>query len=163
VRAEGGFQMRRIVITVLLALLLVSDQQASAENVRVITLSCDGTITDKTNRPAPLVDHQPKPVEKMGVVVNLDEQTVSFQGYIARIIIADAANVNFGGEQVDGPLAQLDRSTGHRQNITGVLDRVTGHMLATTTLNPTKQPYDPNAVVVSDEYDVVCKATNRVF
>jgi len=80
----------------------------------------------------------------MGVVVNLDEQTVSFQGNIARIIIVDAAHIDFGGEQVEGPLAQLERSTGHRQNITSMIDRLTGHMHASSA----------NTIVVS---------TNRVF
>ena len=48
-------------------------------------------------------------------------------------------------------------------DVRGVLDRVTGHMRATTTLYPTKQPYDPNTIVVSDEYDVVCKAAKLAF
>jgi hypothetical protein len=75
----------------------------------------------------------------------------------------DGTYIDFGGEQGEGPLAQLDRSTGHRQNITSIIDRVTGHMHVTTTLLPMQQSYDANTIVVSDEYDGLCKATNRVF
>jgi hypothetical protein len=38
----------------------------------------------------------------MGVVVNFDERTVSFLGYVARINEVDAANVSFGGKQIGG-------------------------------------------------------------
>jgi len=148
-------------ITIIAAALLAFAQCALAAEPRVITLSCNGTITDKTtNTPLP-ADHQPKPVE-MGVVVNLDEQTVSFEGYVVPINSVDAAIITFGGEQV-GPIAQLARSQGYRQVIRGSLDRVTGHMDANTNQYPTKQPYDPNTIVVSDQFDVVCKAAKPVF
>ena len=65
----------------LLALLLMAGQQARAADPAVITLSCNGKITDS----------EPKPVEKMGVVANLKERTVSFMGFIAPISTVDAA------------------------------------------------------------------------
>ena len=133
--------------------LAVAVVAAAAAEPTVITLSCDGTITDKTTTPL-----QPKPIERMDVVVDLDEQTVSFHAYIAPINDVDAASISFGGEQID-LVAQLAlEAKVITTDIRGVLDRVTGHLLATTTLYPTKQPYDPNTIVVSDEYDVDCKA-----
>src|SRR5262249_32893467 len=122
----------------------------------VITLSCDGTITDKTTIPLQL-----KPIERMDVVVDLDEQTVSFQAYIAPINDVDPASISFGGEQI--ALVLAPEATVITTNIRAVLDGVTGHMLATTTLYPTKQPYDLNTVIVSDDFDVVCKAAKPVF
>ncbi len=62
------------------ALLLMVAQYARAAEPKVITLSCDGTITDTSSRP---LDPQPKPIEKMGVVPNLTEGTVSFMGWTA--------------------------------------------------------------------------------
>ncbi len=80
--------MRWTVTAAVIALLLTAEQPAVAEP-EVITLSCDGTVTQDTNKP--------KPVQKLGVVVNLDKRTVSFGGYVAPIKAADAANVFFGG------------------------------------------------------------------
>ena len=88
---------------------------------------------------------------------------MSFQAYIAPINDVDAASISFGGEQID-LVAQLAlEAKVITTDVRGVLDRVTGHMRATTTLYPTKQPYDPNTIVVSDEYDVVCKAAKPAF
>ena len=41
------------------------------------------------NKPA-----EPERMQKMGVVVNLNERTVSFLGYVARINEVDTANIN---------------------------------------------------------------------
>ena len=68
---------------------------------------------------------------------------MSFQAYIAPINDVDAASISFGGEQIDlVPQLALEAKV-ITTDIRGVLDRVTGHLLATTTLYPTKQPYDP--------------------
>jgi hypothetical protein len=140
--------MHRIAATSLLAFLIAG--QTCAAEPTVTLLWCDGTLTGRIDRTTP------EPMEKMGVVVNLKEQTVSFLGYVARITDVDPANINFGGPQIGGP------KHGYSISIAGNVDRVTGHMdAATTTSDPTKRPYDPNAVTF--HYDVLCKVTNRVF
>jgi hypothetical protein len=154
--------MLRTVTAVLFALLLMAQQQAAAENdPKIVTLSCDGTITDTSSTPIP-TDRDPKPIEKMGVVVNLNERTVSFIGFIAPISTVDAAAINFNGELI-GPVAQIGNKEGYTTRIDGILDRVTGHMAADTMTYTTKKLSDPNSIVIRGHYDVLCKATNRVF
>jgi hypothetical protein len=149
--------------TVLLALLLMTQQQAAAENdPKIVTLSCDGTVTDKTSSaPIPTdINHDPKPIEKMGVVVNLNERTVSFQGWTVPISIADAATINFNGEEI-GAVGQIAAKQGLTHRIDGILDRVTGHMAADTMTYETKKLSDPNSSIVRAHYDVLCKATTQ--
>ena len=67
--------MRCTVTAFLLALLLMTEQEARAEP-KVITLSCDRTVTDTTTTSLS-IDRQPQPIEKMGVVANLNERTVT--------------------------------------------------------------------------------------
>jgi hypothetical protein len=134
-------------------------QRALAEAApAVITLSCDGTIADTTSPPTIPTDRQPKSVEKMGVVANLNERAVSFMGFVAPIVSVDAANISFNGEQV-GPKAAPE----YTQRIDGYLDRVTGHMVADTTTYETKKLSDPNAILTREHFDVLCKATTRIF
>ena len=146
--------MPRIAAATILALLLVVGRHAHAADPKVITLSCDGTFSTRSGR---VDDAKPEPMQKVGVVVNLDDRTVSFLGYVARIADIDAAYINFGGSQIGG-----NNNNGYSIGITGNLDRITGHMIATTTTSdPTQRPHDPN--MVTAHYDVLCKATNRVF
>jgi hypothetical protein len=80
------------------------------------------------------------------VVVNLDEQTVFFLGYIVPIETVDEASINFGARQT------VDY--GFMIVITGHIDRAGGRMDVTTvTLDPTK-PNDPTIAAL--RYDVVC-------
>ena len=75
--------MRLIIKSATLALLpLVSMSHVRGDEPKVITLSCEGTVsaTYGANKPGP-----PQPLQKTAVVVNLDEQTVSFLGYVAPI------------------------------------------------------------------------------
>ncbi len=153
--------MRWITTAALLALLSMAGQYARAADPTVITLSCDGTVADTSSTSLP-IDREPKPIEKMGVVANLNERTLSFQGYIAPIQIVDAAAISFDGEVV-GPLAQIASKAGYTQRIDGILDRVTGHMTADTMTSQTKTLAAPNSVITRDHYDMLCKATNRVF
>src|SRR5215469_13731457 len=89
---RGGGKRRSPVQTALALVPLVLGGLAAADNEpKVVTLSCDGTLTDTTRTPFPL-DHQPKPIEQMGVVANLNMRTVSFMGYVAPIINVDAAS-----------------------------------------------------------------------
>jgi len=88
-------------------------------------------------------------LQKTGLVVNLDEQTVFFLGYVVPIDEVDEASLNFGGRQLG--------DYGFSIAIRGHIDRVTGRMDVTTVLSdPTKQP-DPNTATI--HYDVVCRAT----
>jgi hypothetical protein len=125
-----------------------------AADPKIITLSCDGTVTDTRS---PTDRQPPKPIEKMGVVVNLNERTVTFQGFVAPIASVDAARINFNGKQIE--------KTGYyTQRIDGTLDRVTGHMIADAMTLPTTDTRDRDHFDdTQDHYDVLCKATNRVF
>jgi hypothetical protein len=141
--------MSRIIKNTALALLVLvlgGHARAAENQPKVITLSCDGTLTPTYGANKPEV---PQPLQKAGVVVNLDEQTVFFFGYVVPIDNVDEASINFGGRQiVDYGLSVVIR---------GKIDRVTGRMDATTVLSdPTKQP-DPNTATI--HYDVICKAT----
>ena len=143
--------MRHLVKTAALALLLLvlGNHAQAAENGRaVITLSCDGTPrTYGANKPA-----DPEPLQKTGAVVNLDEQTVFFLGYVVPIESVDEASINFGARQM--------ADYGFIIGITGHIDRASGRMDVTTvTLDPTK-PNDPNIAAL--RYDVIC-ATSNVF
>ena len=66
--------MRCTLTAFLLALLLMAEQEARAEP-KVITLSCD-TVTDITTSSLS-IDRQSQPIEKMAVVANLNERTVT--------------------------------------------------------------------------------------
>ena len=139
--------MRRIIKSTVLALLpLVLIGHARADEPKVITLSCEGTLTPSYG--ANKLE-APQLLQKTGVVINLDEQTVFFLGYVIPIYDVDEASINFGGRQAV--------EYGFSIAIRGNIDRITGRMDATTALSdPTKQP-DPNTATV--HYDVVCKAT----
>ena len=152
-RREPATAMRQIIKIAALALLplVLGGQARAAENEgRVITLSCDGTLTRTygANKPA-----DPEPLQKIGVVVNLDEQTVFFLGYVVPIESVDEASINFGARQI------VDY--GFSIGITGILDRLTGRMDVTTVTSDPTNPNDPNTATL--HYDVVCKATNSVF
>jgi hypothetical protein len=126
----------------LLPLLLVGHARAAEIEGKVITLSCEGTLTRTygANQPA-----APSPLQKTGAVVNLDEQTVFFLGYIVPIESVDETNINFGAKQI------VDY--GFIIGITGHIDRASGRMAVTTaTLDPTK-PNDPNIATL--RYDVI--------
>jgi hypothetical protein len=144
--------MRHLIKTAALALLplvLGGHAQAAENEGKLITLSCDGTLTRAygANKPA-----DPEPLQKTGAVVNLDEQTVFFLGYVVPIESVDEASINFGARQI------VDY--GFIVGITGHIERASGRMDVTTvTLDPTK-PNDPDIAAL--RYDVVC-ATNNAF
>jgi len=152
IAAKIGWAMRHLIKTAALALLplvLGGHAQAGENGRAVITLSCDGTLTRTygANKPA-----DPEPLQKTGAVVNLDEQTVFFLGYVVPIESVDEASINFGARQM------VDY--GFIIGITGHIDRASGRMGVTTvTLDPTK-PDDPNIAAL--RYEVIC-ASNSVF
>jgi hypothetical protein len=127
-----------------------------AAEPKVVTLSCDGTLTRRmwsNGQPAQWM--KPERVKKVGAVVNLDERTVSFLGYVASIGDVDAANLNFGGKQIGESPAK-----GSDTHIGGEIDRVTGYMDVTTTNSIHDKTGDH---AVESHYEMVCKATDRVF
>jgi hypothetical protein len=88
----------------------------------------------------------------MGAVLNLDEQTVFFLGFVVPIVSVDEASIKFGARQT------VDY--GFSVGITGHIDRVSGRTaVMTTTLDPTK-PDDPNIAAL--RYDLIC-ASNSAF
>ena len=138
----------QISATLLLALLLAGPQ-ARAADLEVITLSCDGVLTDtyfgRLDKP------DPEPIQKMGVVVNLDERWAS--------LLASPMSMRPISTLADRKSAAPTTGTASTSR---AIDRLTGHMNPTTsTANPTKKSHDPNGVM--SHYDVLCKAANRVF
>jgi hypothetical protein len=109
---------------------------AQAAEPTIITLSCDGKLTD-----AKVSDE--KPINKMGIVVNLAERTVSFSGYVVGIEKVDAANISFGGQY---------RYSGVDISVHGDIDRVTGAASIMTYTTAT-----------ASNYDLLCKPANRMF
>ncbi len=133
----------------LLPLMFLGDTRAAEKEGKAITLSCEGTLTRTygANKAA-----APERLQRTGAVVNLDEQTVFFLGYVVPIESADEASISFGARQT------VDY--GFSIAITGHIDRASGGMAVTTeTLDPTK-PDDPNIATL--RYDLIC-ARNTAF
>ena len=129
-----------------LLLLLLARSNAQAAETTVITLSCDGTITDARAR-----DAKPEPVNKMGLILNLVEQTVSgFAGIVANIDKVDGADILFSGE--GNLLAPAGRGSKGSITVIGDIDRVTGAVSARTLTTATTY-----------SYDLLCKPANRLF
>jgi hypothetical protein len=125
--------MMSLKITAVSLLSLIIVGQALATEPTVITLSCDGTVKTNVGKNA----GQREAINKVGLVVDLAEHTVSFEGYVANIENVDGTYVFFGGEPSDPT--------------TGDIDRATGLMSATTV----------NGNVITS-YELFCKPANRV-
>ena len=142
--------MRHLIKTAALALLslvLGGHAQAAENEPKVITLSCDGTLT------ATYGANKPKNMEasqKISVVVNLDDQTVFFLGHVVPIYDVDQASIDFGGKQ------KVDY--GFSIKIRSHIDRASGRMEVTTVTSDPTKPDDPDIATV--RYDMLCKATN---
>ena len=143
-----GSAMRHLIAALtLLALVLVGRVRAIENDGKVITLSCEGTLTRTYGADKPA---DPEPLRKTGMVVNLDEQTVFFLGYTVPIESVDEASINFGTRQ--------NVDYGFSMGIAGHIDRATGRMDVTTmTLDPTR-PNDPDIATL--RYEVVCAANS---
>jgi hypothetical protein len=86
------------------------------------------TPTYGANKPA-----MPQSAQKSTVIVNLDDQTIFFLGYVTPIEGVDGASIRFGGRQI------VDY--GFNMAISGNIDRATGRMDATLVLSdPTQLP-----------------------
>ncbi len=142
--------MRHLIKTAAFALLplALGGHARTAENEpKVITLSCDGTLT-RTSDANKLMDMEAW--QQTSVVVNLDDRAVFFLGYVVPISDVDQVSIDFGGRQI------VDY--GFSISIRGHIDRASGLMDVTTvTLDPTK-PNDPNIATL--RYDLLCRAAN---
>ena len=99
--------MTRMLIVLCTLLTVISLSSAQDEEPTVITLSCDGTTKVYVKR-----EESINPVTKMGVVVNLAERTVLFDGRVARIDHIAARTIFFGGESVKDTTGYIDGKTG---------------------------------------------------
>jgi hypothetical protein len=115
---------------------------ALAAEPTVITLSCDGTVRTEVGKD---IKGPREAINKVGVVVNLAERTVSFTGFVAQIDHADTAVIEFSGNDPK-------TKKGFNSNTSGYIDRVTGAMNATTFEETTRM-----------NYDLLCKPASRVF
>jgi len=124
--------MTRLLMVLCTSLLtMIGFSLAQAEEPMAITLSCDGTTKAYLKS-----EESINPVTKMGVVVNLAERTVSFDGHVAHIDHVNAAVIYFGGDSV--------------KDTTGYIDGKTGAMMAT---NMEGHEY----------YELVCPAATGAF
>ncbi|HVZ53076.1 MAG TPA: hypothetical protein VG986_13985 [Pseudolabrys sp.] len=141
-------RMASIIVAALIAAMAVEHAQGNAL-ATVITLSCDGKITDARGSEA-----KPEPISKMGVVVNLTERTVAgFGGIVAHIDKADAVYVSFSGQgQLTAPGASGNSISVGDMSVMGDLDRVTGAVSATTMTKATTY-----------SYELFCKPTKSLF
>jgi hypothetical protein len=143
-KMHSGWQ-RIGIITSLVALLPMAGQHAAAETAAVINLSCDGTMqpTGTLGEPTGTLE----PVKKWGLIVNLTERTVLGFGVPAHIDVVDETHVEFRGRATD----LVTRS------VQGGIDRVTGGASAWVTIRSDEK------VISEEKYELVCKATNRLF
>ena len=132
----------RWIAAIVLALL---GQPVAAQTPTVITLSCDGTMQQDTAEPR-------ERVTKLGLVINLAEQTIVGFGIAAHIEILDASSIEFSGE---GPIVDRGAKIGTLFAM-GAIDRVTGIVSATTTLTSEK-------TVTATTYYLVCNVSDRQF
>jgi hypothetical protein len=128
----------------LLPLVLGGHARADKNEPKVIALSCDGMLTPTygANKLA-----MPQSAQKSTVIVNLDDQTVFFLGYVTPIEGVDGASIRFGGRQI------VDY--GFNVVISGNIDRATGRMDATLIMSDPMQPADANTAKI--HYDLVCR------
>src|SRR5215472_8768258 len=92
--------MRCITKTTQLALvpLVLGIHARTTENEpKEFTLSCDGTLTRTSDANKPM--HM-EVLQKISVVVNLNDQTVFFLGYVIPISDVDQVSIDFGGRQI---------------------------------------------------------------
>jgi hypothetical protein len=112
-------------------------------NAQVLYLSCDGTQTGVRG----YTSNKSERVTKLGVIVNLTENTVA--GLLttpADITQTSDAKLLFNG--IDGSWI-----------VTGEIDRVAGFVWATTMLHDIKT----GGVILANSYELVCNPTQRLF
>jgi hypothetical protein len=133
--AEARYLDRRMTSIVKIAMMtwltfVAADRYALGAEPTVITLSCDGKLTNTRVNNA-----KPQLINKMNLVVNFAERTVSFSGHSAGIDKADIAHISFSSEN---------------NAVHGEIDRVTGAAWATTASN-----------AATFAYKLLCKPTTQ--
>src|SRR6516162_2238174 len=96
-----------------LVCLLLAGADGQAADSTVVTLSCDGTITDQSAK------YDPRPIGPLRIVVDLAAKTVTFDGRLFSIDVVNADTVGFGSGRLAGI---IERTTGK----TDVQDGTTG-------------------------------------
>jgi hypothetical protein len=130
---------------------------AQAEQPATLTLGCKGTANSSLNPkfsgdPKSGEDPMTEPVS-MGIIINFTTRTVQGFGYPGLLDYpvtikgADDVKIVFGGQ-----------TSGLTNSIIGSLDRVTGEVLATSSVK------DPKGNTLSETtYTLQCKPTQRMF
>jgi hypothetical protein len=129
-------------MALLLSLLLFENRLHAGEPV-TLTLSCDGTLTNMMSSDN---DTKTETITKMGLLVNLAEDTVLGFNPPARVKKTDAASVDFAGEKGGS-------------SVDGTIDRITGSVIATTNTFSASA----KKLIASNSWDLHCKPTKRVF
>jgi hypothetical protein len=108
--------MLKIAATALLTLLLLPGHSLqAAEPAGVMNFSCSGTAEANDTR---------RPVKKIGLLINIDERTVTISGpsVVAHIDKVDDVNISFGVESTPpgnmGIMGSIDRVTGEAWYLT---------------------------------------------
>jgi hypothetical protein len=118
----GAGGLTNIIKITVMTFLMLAVAHAQAAEPTVITLSCDGKLTNTKVRNA-----KQESITKMDLVVNFAERTVSFSGHLAGIDNADVAHISFSGEN---------------NAVHGEINRVTGVMWATRDSNAATSVYN---------------------
>jgi hypothetical protein len=123
---------------------------ARAEEPTVVMLSCDGTMTDFVNSGDKLTGTPvaKQPIRALSIIVDLAAKTVTFDGRRLALDTADDALVGF--------------SSGHfpDDDVLGSIDRITGKTEVSETTVRGSERWSSERW---SYYDLVCKATTRVF
>lgn len=136
----------KITAMALLPLLPIAWHAAQGAETTVVTLSCDGTITN-----ARASEAKPEPINKMGLVVNLVERTVSgFADIVAHVDKIDTDDISFSS--TGNLVAPGRRGSIGSITVMGEIDGVTGAVSAKTFTTTTVSTYD-----------LLCKPANRLF
>ena len=120
----------------LLALVLLEYARAAENERQVMSLSCEGTLTRTYDANK---SSGREPLQTAGVVVNLDDQTVFFLGYVVPIESVDEASINFGARQIVdygfsiGIRGHIDRASG-RMDVTLLRSAMTSFARATNSV-----------------------------
>jgi hypothetical protein len=107
--------LRIAAMALLILLLLPRHSLQAAEPAGVMNLSCSGTAEANDTR---------RPVKKIGLIINIDERTVTISGLsvVARIDKIDDVNISFGvgsAAPADiGIMGGIDRTTGEAWYLT---------------------------------------------
>jgi hypothetical protein len=139
----GESGLKRAPMLLALAGLSISTAQAADE---VLTLVCQGITLTRIGA----TDQPTREPISTGIIANLTARTVEglpVEDLPVKIRTADRATIRFEGS---------DPAVGFTRRVTGTIDRVTGEMFATFTMQGAGEP-----AVVS--FSLKCKPTQKMF